>query len=144
VNKTVTRSPKRRNIALERAFLEIRNRFNIDQGEIAIRLGRKETYVSEVLNGRRTLSDKLIEKIYEVFQIKVETDVSESKSNCQEENKNLIALCTEKERTIRLLEERVMDQKTRLEEKEKTIQSLRETIDKMTLQGGDTKRAGYG
>jgi hypothetical protein len=65
---------KGQNKALLKAIADIKSEFGIDQGEIAHRLDKNETYLSGVLNWYKPLSNKLVKKIYEEFHIRVEDD----------------------------------------------------------------------
>lgn len=45
----------------------IKYKYNLNQGEIAAKIGVSSTYLSDTLNGRAEFNDTLKSKIYEVF-----------------------------------------------------------------------------
>lgn len=58
-----------KNETLKKAIESIKLSRNILQSDIALAVGVKNTYLSDVINGRVPLSDNLAEKFYEQFQI---------------------------------------------------------------------------
>ena len=59
------------NQQLKNAIESIKFSFKIKQAEIAERLGVKNTYLSDMINGRVPFSDSMKEKLYEVFSYRV-------------------------------------------------------------------------
>lgn len=58
----------------KKAISSIKFNFELNQADIAERLGVKSTYLSDMINGRVPLSENISNKIYELFQIVIEED----------------------------------------------------------------------
>lgn len=56
-----------KNKELNELIKRIKYLYDLNQGEIASKIGVKDTYLSDVLNGRADFNDTLRTKIYEVF-----------------------------------------------------------------------------
>lgn len=56
-----------KNKELNELIKRIKYQYDLNQGEIASKIGVKNTYLSDVLNGRADFNDTLRTKIYEVF-----------------------------------------------------------------------------
>ena len=56
-----------KNKELNELIKRIKYQYDLNQGEIASKIGVKDTYLSDVLNGRADFNDTLRIKIYEVF-----------------------------------------------------------------------------
>lgn len=56
-----------KNKELEDLIRRIKYIYNLNQGEIAAKIGVSSTYLSDTLNGRAEFNDTLRSKIYEVF-----------------------------------------------------------------------------
>lgn len=56
-----------KNKELNELIKRIKYQYDLNQGEIASKIGVKDTYLSDVLNGRADFNDTLRAKIYEVF-----------------------------------------------------------------------------
>lgn len=56
-----------KNKELNELIKRIKYQYDLNQGEIASKIGVKDTYLSDVLNGRTDFNDTLRIKIYEVF-----------------------------------------------------------------------------
>lgn len=56
-----------KNKELNELIKRIKYQYDLNQGEIASKIGVKDTYLSDVLNGRADFNDTLRTKIYEVF-----------------------------------------------------------------------------
>lgn len=60
-----------KNEQLKRAIEAIKAGFEINQEVISEKLGVRDTYLSDMINGRVPLSGNVTEKIYELFQVKI-------------------------------------------------------------------------
>ena len=56
-----------KNKELNDIIRRIKFKYNLNQGEIAAKIGVSSTYLSDTLNGRAEFNDTLKSKIYEVF-----------------------------------------------------------------------------
>ena len=75
-----------RNERLKRAVEEIKFQTNFKQAQIAEKLGVKSTYLSDMINGRVPETVNMVEKIYELFHIRINNLTS------QNENQETIAI----------------------------------------------------
>jgi len=60
------------NKIVKKAIEDIKLQFSLKQKDIAGKLGVKNTYLSDMINGRVPLSENITNKIYELFQIVIE------------------------------------------------------------------------
>jgi phage repressor protein C with HTH and peptisase S24 domain len=57
------------NKIFKEAIFKIKSKYNLNQKEISDKLGIKNTYLSDMINGRVPVTENITNRIYELFQI---------------------------------------------------------------------------
>lgn len=100
------------NEPLKRAIEDIKIKFNLKQSEIATKLNVKSTYLSDMINGRVVLSDNVINKLYELFQIPLNEysyNMTSLTENERKEDYGLVAEVNRLEGMVKLLKEQLKE-----------------------------------
>lgn len=116
---------------------------NLKQSEIADKLNVKNTYLSDMANGRVPVTDNIIKKIYEIFHIDKIGDINcgiqgnvINNSNVHQDNRKyfsdspdvLRAQIEQLERLIAEKEERLKEKDAQIKEKDAQINKLLDKI----------------
>lgn len=96
------------NKALKSSVQKIKNDLNLKQVDVAMKLGVTNSYLSDMVNGRVPLTDQILNKLFEVFQVRVESDIRPANycERCEQKDKMIMELwqkLQEKDKEISLL-----------------------------------------
>lgn len=130
------------NQRLKNVVAAIKYKYGLKQAEIAERMGVKNTYLSDVINGRSPLSELFSDKLITAFSIS-KVYLSSGEGEVFEEEKKMpsvsdtISMPREVFEQITRLTETVFSQQKTIEGQQKLIEEVLQELKKMRVQTGD-------
>ena len=123
---------------IKKSIREVKYRLGINQSEIADRIGVKNTYLSDMVNGRVPATVNLMEKMKEAFPFLSEENTDSGDSDDSREIAFLKELLQSKEELLQSKDEilRAKEKDARLKEQEKLIALMEEKVERMADESG--------
>ena len=128
---------------IKKSIREVKYRLGINQSEIADRIGVKNTYLSDMVNGRVPATVNLMEKMKEAFPFLSEENTDSGDSDDSREIAFLKELLQSKEELLQSKDEilrakdAILKEKdARLKEQEKLIALMEEKVERMADESG--------
>lgn len=129
------------NQTLKSVISAIKYKYGLKQAEIAEKIGIKNTYLSDLINGRSPLSELFSDKLCAAFLVRKEYLLSEEGSVFEEEEKKLaseiISMPREVFEQITRLTETVLSQQKTIEGQQNLLEELLQERKKMHVQMDD-------